>query len=70
MLIFRVCQTRENRMSAFNNGNFADPKRVKTDIPEEEQPSLIINQARFHHGHPSYKGKWVEVPNFEAWNYG
>jgi len=32
-------------MSAFNNGNFADSKRVKTDIPEEEQPSLIINQV-------------------------
>jgi hypothetical protein len=34
-------------MSAFNNGNFADSKRVKTDIPEEEQPSLIINQVNF-----------------------
>ena len=32
-------------MSAFNNGNFADSKRVKTDMPEEEQPSLIINQV-------------------------
>ena len=34
-------------MSAFggNNGNFGDSKRVKTDIPEEEQPSLIINQV-------------------------
>ena len=34
-------------MSAFNNGNFGDSKRVKTDIPEEEQPSLIINQVNF-----------------------
>ena len=35
-------------MSAFNNGNFTDSKRVKTDIPEEEQPSLIINQVIFN----------------------
>merc|ERR1711970_1572916 len=34
----------DNKMSAFNNGNFSDPKRAKTD-PGEEQPSLIINQV-------------------------
>merc|ERR1712227_865339 len=39
------CLTDRAKMSGFNNGNFGDSKRVKTDIPEEEQPSLIINQV-------------------------
>ena len=47
-IIFISCISDRAKMSAFggNNGNFGDSKRVKTDIPEEEQPSLIINQVR------------------------